>query len=73
MSKKIKILYIIDFIIFVTSGIGLIIVSNSKNYGLAALTSLGNFVVLGLIFLASILLFVIISIICIIKKLKKST
>lgn len=73
MNMKIKILYIIDFIIFVASGIGLIIENNSENYGLSALTSLGHFVVLGLIFIASILIFIIISIICIIKKMKKST
>ena len=72
MNKKIKVLYIIDFIIFISTGIGLIIINSTKNYGLSALTSVGHFVVLGLIFIASIVLFVIISIIFIIKKLKKT-
>ena len=72
MNMKIKIFYIIDFIIFITSGLGLIIINNSKNYGLEALEDVGHFVVLGMLFIASILLFIIVSIVFIIKKRRKS-
>ena len=72
MNMKIKIFYIIDFIIFITSGLGLIIINNSKNFGLAALEDVGHFVVLGMLFIASILLFIIVSIVFIIKKRRKS-
>lgn len=73
MNKKIKVFYIIDIVIVVLSAIGLIVIENNKEFGLSALEGTGKFVILGIIFLISLLALIIVSIIYFIKrrKLKK--
>lgn len=72
MNKKIKIFYIIDVLIMIISIIGMVILENKANYGLAALTSVGYSVVLFLIFILSIVLIIIVSFIYFLIKLKKN-
>lgn len=71
MNKKIKIFYIIDFATMIVSIIGMIVIDNGKTYGLAALASVGHFVIFALIFIASLILLMIVSIIYFIIKLKR--
>lgn len=71
MNKKIKVFYIIDLVIMMASIIGMIVVDNGKTYGLSALTSVGYFVVLALIFIISLVLLIIVSIVYFIIKLKR--
>ena len=70
MCKKFKIFYIIDLLFLVLSLIGMIILNNKVEYGLSALTSVGQFVVLLIVFVVSIILNLVISLICLISKLK---
>ena len=67
----IKIIYIISFIIILLSGIGLIVIENEKALGLEALENVGNFIVLGIIFIISILFFISVSIVFYIRKRNK--
>lgn len=69
----IKIIYIISFIIILLSGIGLIVIENEKALGLEALENVGNFIVLGIIFIISILFFISVSIIFYIRKRNKKS
>lgn len=49
MSKKLKILYIINTSIILYSIIAMIIINQNESYGVAALSDLGNFVKWGII------------------------
>ncbi len=69
----IKIIYIISFIIILLSGIGLIVIENEKSLGLEALENVGNFIVLGIIFIISILFFISVSIVFYIRKRNKKS
>lgn len=71
MNKKLKIFYIIDITIMIISMVGIVIVENQKTYGLAALTSVGHFVILSCIFIISLITLVIVSLIYFIKNKKK--
>lgn len=69
----IKIIYIISFIIILLSGIGLIVIENEKALSLEALENVGNFIVLGIIFIISILFFISVSIVFYIRKRNKKS
>ncbi len=69
----IKIIYIISFIIILLSGIGLIVIENEKALGLEALENVGNFIVLGIIFIISTLFFISVSIVFYIRKRNKKS
>lgn len=72
MSKKLKIFYIIDISILIVSLLLAIIENAIPQTGLAALESVGRFVVFGIIFIISAFLLVMVSLIYIIKrKIKK--
>lgn len=71
MNKKLKIFYIIDITVMLISMVGIVIVENQKTYGLAALTSVGYFVILSCIFIMSLIMLVIVSLIYFIKNKKK--
>lgn len=71
MNKKLKIFYIIDITITIISIVGIIIVENQKTYGLVALTSVGYFVILSCIFVISLIMLMIVSMIYFIKSKKK--
>lgn len=71
MNKKLKIFYIIDIMVMLISMIGIIIIENQKTYGLVALTSVGYFVILSCIFIISLIMLVIVSLIYFIKNKKK--
>lgn len=68
MNKKMKTFYIVDLIVMFISFVGMIVVNKRANFGLAALTSVGYFVILLSIFSVSIILLIIISLIYIILK-----
>ena len=68
-----KIIYIISFIIILLSGIGLIVIENEKALGLEALENVGNFIVLGIIFIISTLFFISVSIVFYIRKRNKKS
>ena len=70
MSKKLKIFYIIDLLFIVLSLIGMIILNNKVEYGLSALTGVGQFVICLIAFIVSIVLNVVISLIFFISRLK---
>ncbi len=69
MNKKIKIFYIIDIFVLVISFIVMFILDNKKTYGLEALTSVGYFTCVGVIFIISAFLLVIVSLIRIVINL----
>lgn len=71
MNKKLKIFYIIDITIMIISMVGIVIIENQKTYGLAALTNVGYFVILSCIFIMSLIMLVIVSLIYFIKNKKK--
>ena len=71
MNKKMKMFYIVDLIVMFISFVGMIVVNNKANFGLAALTSVGYFVVLLSIFAVSIISLIIISLIYVILKKKQ--
>lgn len=71
MNKKIKMFYIVDLIVMIISVVGMIIVNNKANFGLAALTSVGYFVILLFVFVVSIILLIVISLTYIILKKKQ--
>lgn len=71
MNKKMKMFYIVDLIVMFVSFVGMIVVNNKANFGLAALTSVGYFVILLSIFAVSIISLIIISLIYVILKKKQ--
>ncbi len=69
MNEKLKIFYLIDITVLIISFIGAIFVNNyDYGYGLSALEGVGDFVIVGLIFLISLFLLIIVSIIYIITR-----
>lgn len=73
MNKKIKVFYIVDLIVMFISIVGMIIVNSKANFGLAALTNVGYFVILLFIFVVSIILLIIISLMYVILKKRRRT
>ena len=71
MSKKMKKFYIVDLIVMFISFVGMIVVNNKANFGLAALTSVGYFVILLSVFSVSIILLIILPLIYVILKKKQ--
>ncbi len=71
MNKKMKTFYIVDLIVMFISFVGMIVVNNKTNFGLAALTSVGYFVILLSVFLVSVILLIIVSLIYVILKKKQ--
>lgn len=67
-----KIFYIIDLIVMFISIIGIIVIDNTKSYGLAALADVGYLVLLLIIFIISITLLVIVSLIYFILRKNKN-
>ena len=67
MNEKLKIFYCIDITILIISFIGAIFINNyDYGYGLSALSGIGDFIIAGLIFLTSLFLLIIVTIIYII-------
>lgn len=71
MNNKVKLFYIVDLLIIFLTTIGMIIIENKAFYGLAALTSVGYFTILLIIFIISIVLLVVVSLIYFIRSRKK--
>lgn len=71
VNKKMKTFYIVDLIVMFISFVGMIVVNNKANFGLAALTSVGYFVILLSVFSVSIILLIIVSLIYVILKKKQ--
>lgn len=72
MNKKMKTFYIVDLIVMFISFVGMIVVNNKTNFGLAALTSVGYFVILLFVFLISVILLIIVSLIYYFKEKAKT-
>ncbi len=72
MNKKMKMFYIVDLIVMFISFVGMIVVNNKTNFGLAALTSVGHFVILLSVFLVSVILLIIVSLIYYVKEKAKT-
>jgi ABC-type multidrug transport system fused ATPase/permease subunit len=71
VNKKMKTFYIVDLIVMFISFVGMIVVNNKANFGLAALTSVGYFVILLSVFSVSIILLIILPLIYVILKKKQ--
>lgn len=68
MNKKLKIFYIIDSSIMIISLLIVIVLNFTPQTGLAALEGVGQFVLFGIIFIISAILFITVSLIHIIKR-----
>ena len=72
MNWKLKLFYVIDLFIMILSLTFLLLLNNSKEYGLSALTNSGYFALCLLIFLLSIIICFIVIIVNICLKIKVS-
>lgn len=73
MNKKIKLFYLVDILIIIIFLIGMFINNFDSGYGLAALSSVGYFVVFGILFIVSISLLFIVTMIRLITKISKKS
>lgn len=71
MNKKIKLFYLVDILIIIICLIGMFINNFDSGYGLQSLSSLGNFVIFGILFIVSISLFLVVTMIKVIMKIYK--
>ena len=71
MSKKLKAFYLIDILISIICLIGMFANNFSSGYGLDALSSVEYFVVFGILFIVSISLLLIVTMIRLITKTSK--
>ena len=72
MNKKMKMFYIVDLIVMFISFVGMIVVNHKTKFGLAALTGVGYFVILLSVFLVSVILLIIVSLIYYFKEKAKT-
>ena len=72
MNWKLKLFYVIDIFIMILSLIILLLLNNSKAYGLSALTNSGYFALVLLILLLSIIVCFIVTVVNICLKIKVS-
>ena len=72
MNWKLKLFYVIDIFIMILSLIILLLLNNSKAYGLSALTNAGYFALVLLILLLSIIVYFIVTVVNICLKIKVS-
>lgn len=72
MNWKLKLFYLINLFIIILSFIILLLLNNSKEYGLSALTNAGYFALFLLIFFISIIIFFIATVVNIYLKAKDS-
>lgn len=73
MNKKIKLFYLVDILIIIICLIGMFVNNFSGGYGLAALSSVGYFVVFWILFIVSISLLFIVTMIRLITKISKKS